>query len=332
MSEVSEQQLPEPSSSRSLKRRNTYPEVRTPENIETVGLIADKIQGVLEEAYGLESLKLKKASNFLYPRATSETAEKAIPLHGDNGAFYVDDGDPSFHANMASFHRKPLAERIRKRTKQVRSEVGLLPFERLNPVIYIGPSIMDRIKDAQLEDLLTEERLPDLEALSEEVGHFLYHQSQFKHNKDFPGAIMPEAMSLVDWYQALKRIVPVSTGKEIFDTTNHPAQAAVRNLSEKISLRVNAPSIHLNPITSMYSKGPRIIRGYLEHLIKNDRSGIAQGEELKKFYLLTGERKIQYLTDLYQRYVDQGDKEYNPSLAYVRDSMPLEPEFGRRFS
>lgn len=298
-----------------------------PETVERVGVIVDRIQGILEDAYGLESLKLKKASQFLWPKVTADDVERGIREFGGEGAFYTDDGDTSLQVFMDKYEGKPLTERLKNRAKHLRYRAKLLPFESLHPVIYVGSSRMKRVQDVQFPNFLTEENLPDLKTISEEVGHFLYHQSQYKNSRSFPEEIMSESMTLIDWYQILKRVVPESTDKTIFDPSNPQAQAAARSLSEETSLRENAIFINISPETSVYSKGAQIIRGYLEHLINADRSGTAQKEELKKFYLLTGKDKLHYLINLYQKYVDQGNPEFGGSIDYLKDRLTFEVEF-----
>lgn len=218
-------ELPEPSSRelRRFERRRELAEIKsivTPESVEKTGLIADRIQGVLEDAYGLKGLKLKKASQFLWPRVTTEGVERGIREFGGEGAFYTDDGDTSLQVFTDKYEGRPLTVRLKDRAKHLRYKAKLLPFESLHPVIYAGYSRMRRVQDIQFSNFLTEENLPDLKTISEEVGHFLYHQSQYKNSRSFPGEIMTESMTLIDWYQILKSVVPETTGKTIYDPSN----------------------------------------------------------------------------------------------------------------
>lgn len=296
-------------------------------------LLVDGIQTILERTYNL-SAGYRKASDFLWPRKTSDGTEVYIreALNTPDLTCYITDRDFLEHGLMvddAHWVREPKTPweqaQVKYSPRRLLFKAGLLPYEGVNPVIFLHPSIMNRIQTGDPAQMLSADYIHDLEMVSQHVSHFLYEQVQYKTHHQFAYPIALEAMAVLDWYLIL-RGVSLNPDSEAAIIDN---SASVRSLADNIRARLelSPADFSLNPWTTHFRKGVTIIGGFLGHIIARDERGEDVIPELHQFYVLSPREKLFYLERLYGEYVRNGNQRYEGSLATVRDKLDYEWEF-----
>lgn len=192
------------------------------ERVEQPTHVADIVQSFLEEAYGITDLRLKKASNFLRPKNREDS-----PAYSDNRGRF----------RFSHLKDRGVTEFMNDVDMRILFKLKRLPFEALDPTIYIPPITTRRLQEVPLPDMVVPERLRDLEAVTEGVGRFVYVQSQWKLHNQLPGEIMPEAIALLDWYIVLQRLVKEKERVALFDPDNQTARLALREIGKKFDQR-----------------------------------------------------------------------------------------------
>lgn len=296
-------------------------DVLSPELITHTGKLFDDIQEILVNTYRLpHHLSSYKASRFLWPNVTSKPAEEFIQQQ-------MESGDPRpFVMLTADFIDGGLAPRISPKSvqnaiKHALVARGRIPYTDLKPVIFIPPEVMEQLKGKELDQLVTPKGIPLFVPIVEEVSHFLYQQSQYLNNRRLPGDLMSEGIAILDWYLTLKQLVksPIE-GK----TPVNIIQEAWETMTQK---RSTIPFVYRDLLH--YKRAYKIIKGFVDHLVQDDQSGVDNQDELRNFYLLDGKRKMDYLLDLYQRLMDSGLQSYYFHLLDVKGSQ-LSSEFRRK--
>lgn len=251
---------------------------------------------VLIKAYGLPpQLARYQPSEFLWPNVTSKRAEEFVRNQ-------VSSNDP----------RPGVIWTEQGLIKGALAKVGL-SFPHLQPVIFIPPDTMDKLQGySSLADLATPDNLALFSPVVEEVSHFLYQQSQYLHNKKIPGIAMHEAVTMLDWYLVLKNLGNSSV-QEVGELW--------QSLTEK---RERIPFMYQGLLD--YKHGYRVMTGFVEYLMKADRAGNFDQDELRKFYLMDGKSKMDHLLKLYQDLNKSGQKSYYTKSLDV-ESYQAKPEF-----
>lgn len=299
-----------------------------------ISLLADSVQGILERAYGLDPRPLRRASEFMWPRATNKHAEKLFRQAAPDHTYYVTDHDfieygyiydkdkPRWMHQPETWQEKFASKYSPRRAL---FKIGKLPFETIKPVVFFHPSIMNRIGTGDSAQMLDAAHIKDLELVAEQVSHFLYSQSQYRAHNLFAGPIASEMVAILDWYLVLKG-ASVNPESQTALKDNRPS---VESLAKNIDARLNLdPSdFSLNPWTTHFRKGTMLVGGFLGHIIERDKQGENTTPELNWFYRLPPREKLMYLERVYKDHLDKGDDRYEESLWVVKDKLAYEFEF-----
>ncbi len=265
------------------------------ENSEGAKLVVDQVQTQLETVYGLQGLRLERAADCLWPDRTSAVLDRVIDSDIKDGLFRA-----VFVTDYSIRSARPsLRDRIRF------SRLARPRFRDYHPAIYLAGDVAAATDGVQcLPEMLSPDRLKFLDMISEEVGHFVYHHTQFNLYRQFPDLVMSEAMGLLDIYQVMRGVC-FDVGTDI----NDPDQADSVRVSDYIQAKRDR-YLNITGELSYYRESEFLIGGYLDHLKSQDSSNGESNAKIQRFYKSPLSEKVNFLYQLYSRLVAEGQESY----------------------
>lgn len=280
------------------RRRETYSRdderAYNLERLKPVAHVVDLIQISLEGVYGLQDLHLERASDFMWPKRTSKAAEKTIA--GDIQsralkAFFITDSVPIRQSPLQKIKQHSLMHR---------------DFKDHHPVIYVPLQFSESTRGVeQISGLLSGDKIEVLEILGEEVGHFVYQQTQHRLHHVLPGAMVSEIVGFIDLYQLIKSACS-EAHIDISDINNPAAVRALEYFKKKRDKFKNVG----NPELSYYRDSAAIIDKYLDYLIAQETLHQDATGGVRRFYRLNVADKLKYLNDLYVQLEPEKERHY----------------------
>jgi hypothetical protein len=288
-------------------------------SIDSLSHVVDVIQNLLEGIYGLSDLRLQRASRFLWPRKRSAVLKHNFGVGNATGTNFSTDWDMPVGAwrkemwSGTDWGRQSDWERKLIRFNPRRIIQGRFRFQDLHPVLYVAPEHAEHAQGVtSLDQMLTEQRVESMELITMGVSMFLNANTQHLLYQEMPGRITGYGMTLVDFYHVVRETERGSAGRIELMRTLFGRQRLGQEAFNKSIEAIKKGELYINPLAEHYTESADAFEGFIYYLIdvSNLRKDISP--ELKRFYRLKGIDKKNFLRNLYNQRVEEGDERYLP--------------------
>lgn len=303
--------------------------------------VVDEIQDVLEGVYGLADLRLRRASQFLWPRQPSVVLKHNFKIGDAVGTNFSTDWDIPVGAWDKDLSYGPDWYRESKREKRAlrlsprRIIQGRFHFQDLHPSLYVAPNLAEQTQGVtSLDQMLTEQQAEGLELITMGVSMFLNAHTQYLLHREIPGRNTGYGMTLVDFYHVVREsskrgdvdITQIETksrtGRFRLMRTLFGRQGLEQKAFDIMMEGIEKGEIYYNPLAKHYTESTNAFEGFIYYLIDAFNLGRDISSELRHFYRLKGVDKRAFLAALYYQRVAEGDERYKKSaeiLSYGRE-------------
>lgn len=314
--------------------------------------VVDGIQDILERAYGLQALKLRRVSQHLWPRKDSPVLRHNFEIGDATGTNFSTDWDIPTGAWKkdvslgTDYYRQFNRERWLIRLNPRRIIQGRFHFQDLHPVLYVSPELAEKTQGVtSLDQMLTDQRVESLELITMGVSNFLNAHTQYLLHQEMPRPITAYGMALVDFYHVVRD--SGKAGENIIDIGSSASRdrtgrfELIRTLFARQGLEAAASEIALeglkegkvyyNPLAEQYTQSAEAFEGLIHYLIDTANGEIDVSSLLRDFYRLRGEAKKDFLMSLYEQKLETGDERYKKSLdelGYLDRNDPYKLNWG----